>query len=61
MKVAIYCRVSVADKDKDKRDSESIDTQISRCRQHAQAAGLADSAEKIARRMSILLAQLLKE
>ena len=38
MKVAIYCRVSVADKDKDKpRDSESIDTQETRCRHHAQA------------------------
>lgn len=41
MKVAIYCRVSVADKDKEKqRDSESIDTQETRCRQHADAAGL---------------------
>ena len=32
-----------------------------RLKNHVQAAGLADSAEKIARRMSILLAQLLKE
>lgn len=32
-----------------------------RLKNHAEAAGLADSAEKIARRMSILLAQLLKE
>ena len=32
-----------------------------RLNNHAEAAGLADSAERIASRMSILLAQLLKE
>ena len=32
-----------------------------RLKNHAEAAGLADSAERIASRMSILLAQLLKE
>ena len=41
MKVAIYARVSVSDANKDKqRDSESIDTQETRCRQHAASAGL---------------------